>query len=180
MGEIWGEVVGLSLRDSSWPRTRASQLYGVMAGVLLMCALGASIGYLVARPDTRGGAGPTAGAARDEPISPPRAERAPESTPAQPDTPLVTEGVTVQVLDATGRGRAGARMARHLSLLGFDVVVVNNASVVYDRTTVMWSRPADKKAAVALATRFGWRVEHKPRNLSASVTTHVVVGRDEA
>jgi hypothetical protein len=173
--------VGLSLRDSSWPRTRASQLYGAIAGVLLTCALGASIGYLVARPDSRGGAEPAAGAARDEPISRPRAERAPESTPAQPDTPLVTEGVTVQVLDATGGGgRAGARTARHLSLLGFDVVVVNNASVVYDRTTVMWSRPADKKAAVALATRFGWRVEHKPRNLSASVTTHVVVGRDEA
>lgn len=170
--------MGLSLRDPSWPRTRASQLYGVMAGVLLMCALGASIGYLVARPDPRGGAERDAGAAG--PISRPRAERAPESTPAQPGTPLVTEGVTVQVLDATGRGRAGARMARHLSLLGFDVVVVNNASVVYDRTTVMWSRPADKKAAVALAKHFGWRAEHKPRNLSASVTTHVVVGRDEA
>ncbi len=71
-------------------------------------------------------------------------------------------------------------MAARLRRLGFEVVVVNDASVLYDRTTVMWSRPADKEAAAALASRFGWRVERKPRNLSATVSTHVVVGRDEA
>jgi hypothetical protein len=176
MGEFWGELVGLSLRDPSWPRTRPSQVYGVIAGVLVMCALGASIGYLVARPDLREGPATVA-----EDAAGGGAERAPATErSSRPDTPLITNGVTVQVLNATGGGRAGAHMAARLRRLGYHVVVINDASVPYDRTTVMWSRPPDKEAAAALAARFGWEARRKPGNLSGSVTTHVVVGRDEA
>ena len=135
-----------------------------------------------------GGAGP---ATRDG--RPARAEDAvarASTTPAQDETdagttaaaeprPLITEGVTVQVLNGTKVRRADDRMVNRLVDLGFSVLAVHEAATRYGRTTVFWSRPADRPAAEALAVRFGWRVGRKPRNLSASVTTHVVVGRDQ-
>jgi hypothetical protein len=104
--------------------------------------------------------------------------RRPTANPRR-KAPLVTRGVTVQILDATKGRRADGRVARRLKRLGFSVLAMNTAVKMYDRTTVFWSRPAGRQAAVALARRFGWAARRKPRNLSASVTIHVVVGGDE-
>jgi hypothetical protein len=93
---------------------------------------------------------------------------------------LQTKGVTVQVLNATTDRKADNRMAQRLRGLGYDVVAIHPASRIYRRTTVFWSHSEDKDASIGLARHFSWPAEHKPRNLSGSVTLHVVVGQDEA
>ena len=136
-----------------------------------MCAVGVGTGYLVARP--REPLREPAGRSTIEDV-------ATKARPTAADAPLVTRGITVQVLDAAGSDEAAARVARRLRRLGFDVVVVHDASVLYDRTTVFWSAPRFRTAAARLAARFGWRSHAQPDNLSRSVSLHVVVGRDEA
>lgn len=108
----------------------------------------------------------------------PSEEPTPEPTP-EADEPLITEGITVQVLNATDSGDADDRMADKLSKLGFTVVAVESASSRYDATTVFWSTDEAKEAAQRLADRFGWIAEAKPENLSTTVSLHVVVGADE-
>lgn len=112
-----------------------------------------------------------------EPSAEPTAKPTPEPTP-EPE-PLITEGITVQVLNATDSGDADDHMADKLSKLGFTVVAVESASSRYDATTVFWSTDAAKDAAQRLADRFGWVAEAKPENLSTTVSLHVVVGADE-
>ena len=107
----------------------------------------------------------------------PTKEPTPEPTP-EPD-PLITEGITVQVLNATDSAEADDHMADKLSKLGFTVVAVESASSRYDATTVFWSTEAAKEAAQRLADKFGWVAEAKPENLSTTVSLHVVVGADE-
>ena len=99
--------------------------------------------------------------------------------PTETEVPLITEGVTVQVLNATSSSSADDMMADRLASLGFDVISVDSASGSYPRTTVFWSYPEATAAAEALARRFGWVVDEKPSNLSATVALHVVVGDDE-
>ncbi|MDQ4124443.1 MAG: LytR C-terminal domain-containing protein [Actinomycetota bacterium] len=108
----------------------------------------------------------------------PSEEPTPEPTP-EPEEPLITEGITVQVLNATDSADADDRMADKLSKLGFTVVAVESASSRYDATTVFWSTEEAKEAAQRLADRFGWIAEAKPENLSTTVSVHVVVGADE-
>ncbi|HYZ47164.1 MAG TPA: LytR C-terminal domain-containing protein [Actinomycetota bacterium] len=95
-------------------------------------------------------------------------------------TSLITKGITVQVLNGTSRGKADDRMVKRLEGVGLDVVAVHPSAVRYRRTAVMWSDGEDREAAEALARHFGWGAERKPRNLSGSVSLHVVVGRDES
>lgn len=102
-----------------------------------------------------------------------------EPTKAPEDEPLITEGITVQVLNATDSAEADDRMADKLSKLGFTVVAVESAASRYDATTVFWSTEAAKEAAQRLADKFGWVAEAKPENLSTTVSLHVVVGADE-
>lgn len=102
----------------------------------------------------------------------------PTPTPA-PEEPLITEGITVQVLNATDVADADDRMADKLSKLGFTVVAVESASSRYEATTVFWSTEEAKEAAQRLADRFGWTAQVKPENLSTTVSLHVVVGADE-
>ena len=108
----------------------------------------------------------------------PSEEPTAEPTP-EPEEPLITEGITVQVLNATDSAEADDRMADKLSKLGFTVVAVESASSRYDETTVFWSTEEAKEAAQRLADRFGWVAEAKPENLSTTVSLHVVVGADE-
>ncbi|HEX2058796.1 MAG TPA: LytR C-terminal domain-containing protein [Actinomycetota bacterium] len=111
----------------------------------------------------------------------PKPTREPAATPTpEPDEPLITEGITVQVLNATDSAEADDRMADKLSKLGFTVVAVESASSRYDATTVFWSTESSKEAAQRLADEFGWVAEAKPENLSTTVSLHVVVGADEA
>ncbi|MGH2736543.1 MAG: LytR C-terminal domain-containing protein [Actinomycetota bacterium] len=104
--------------------------------------------------------------------------------PADPtekgDVELITEGMTVQVLNGTADAGADDAMADRLAGLGFDVIAVEGSSINYQTTTVLWSYAESAQAAERLAQRFGWRVAPKPDNLSTSVALHVVVGDDAA
>lgn len=126
--------------------------------------------------------GPTPEPATPEPDKTPKPSEEPteEPTPTpEPEEPLITEGITVQVLNATDSAEADDRMADKLSKLGFTVVAVESASSRYDATTVFWSTDEAKEAAQRLADKFGWVAEAKPENLSTTVSLHVVVGADE-
>ena len=92
---------------------------------------------------------------------------------------LITEGISVQVLNGTTSAPAAQAMGDKLSGLGYSVVAIEESSRVYNETTVFWSTEASRDAAVALAQRFGWLAEPKPANLSDTVSFHVVVGADE-
>lgn len=93
---------------------------------------------------------------------------------------LITDNITVQVLNGTNDSAADDDMADRLAGLGYEVVAVESASVPYSKTTVLWSYAESRAAAERLSQRFGWRVEPKPDNLSTSVAVHVIVGADEA
>lgn len=92
---------------------------------------------------------------------------------------LIIDGVTVQVLNASGRRKGDNRVVNRLRDLGFQIVAVNPAAKIYKKTTVFWSKPSGRDAARSLAGNFEWKSAPRPRNLSKSVSTHVVVGRDE-
>lgn len=97
----------------------------------------------------------------------------------KPDKPLITDDITVQVLNGTASLDADDRMADRLSSLGFEVVAVQGSSKQYPETTVFWSFPSAQEAAERLAAKFGWAAAIRPANLSATVDLHVVVGGDE-
>jgi LytR cell envelope-related transcriptional attenuator len=168
--------------------------WGVVVAVALGCGL--AIGYLGAGRDV----GVTTLEATEEPTGIPGTESGASGarTTAEsnatreartgdrfgrakaPVEGLITEGVSVQVLNASGRRKADNRVAKRLRRLGFEIVAVNPASKIYNRTTVFWSRPEGRSASRTLARHYSWRSAPRPKNLSPSVTTHVVVGRDEA
>lgn len=95
------------------------------------------------------------------------------------DVTLITEGITVQVLNATEVEGAEEEMSARLERVGFDVVAVTAAATRYTETHVFWSDADSREAAVRLAARFGWVALPKPDNLSGEVSVHVVVGEDE-
>lgn len=105
-------------------------------------------------------------------------ETEPEEAPE--DVKLITEGISVQVLNGTTQADAGDSMSTRLTDLGYTVVAVEESSRAYNKTTVFWSSSEAEEAARALADRFGWFAEPKPENLSPDVSLHVVVGADEA
>ncbi len=114
----------------------------------------------------------------DDPVI--AASVSPTPEPEETKSPkLITEGVTVQVLNGTAQPDAAQAMADRLGGLGFTVVIVEEASRTYQETTVFWSSDASREAAEALAGRFGWVAEPQPGNLSSEVSIHVVVGADE-
>lgn len=96
------------------------------------------------------------------------------------EVPLITDGITVQVLNGTSVTGADETMADRLASLGFAVISVASASVNYSQTTVLWSYAESEEAATRLAERFGWQVKPKPENLSTQVAIHIVVGADES
>jgi hypothetical protein len=110
----------------------------------------------------------------------PTEEPEPEPTDDEERRPLITEGITIQVLNGTSDAAADDAMADRLGGLGFEIVAVEPSSVSYPRTTVFWSYPEAQEAAERLAERFGWVAEAKPGNLSDTVALHVVVGRDQS
>jgi hypothetical protein len=124
----------------------------------------------------------------------PRAESTPKATPVEPektpesdpteepeeeDVPLITDGMTIQVLNGTNVSGADQTMADRLEELGYQVVNVVPAAINYEETTVLWSYAESEEAAARLAERFGWQVKPKPENLSTQVAIHIVVGTDE-
>jgi hypothetical protein len=111
----------------------------------------------------------------------PKPSPEPEKT-RRPDSQieLITQGISVQILNATDDTAADDLMADRLTKLGFEVVSVDSASRTYTRTTVFYSTSSAQEAGEALGARFGWLVEPKPANLSDTVDLHIVVGVDEA
>jgi LytR cell envelope-related transcriptional attenuator len=125
-----------------------------------------------------GGSSPSTSSHQTPRASPSPTSSAGSSHKEKPKPPLITKGITVQVLDATSDPAAGQRIATRLDHLGFQIAVVGAAASSYDRTTVYWAYPTAKPAAKALAARFGWIAAPKPANLSPQVALHVVVGAD--
>ena len=118
-----------------------------------------------------------------EPVETETPEPDPEET-EEPDDgneeePLITEDITIQVLNGTASTEADDRMADRLGSLGYEVVAVQGSSKQYTETTVYWSFPGAQDAAERLAARFDWVAAPKPSNLSSTVDIHVVVGADE-
>lgn len=110
----------------------------------------------------------------------PRPSSSPQPKKTRSAPELLTEGVTVQVLNGTGAPAADDDMADRLARLGFEVIAIDGSSKEYPQTTVFWSLPEAQEAAERLARRFGWLAAAKPENLSTTVDLHVVVGLDEA
>ncbi len=102
-----------------------------------------------------------------------------EPTP-EDDEPVDFEGVTAQVLNATGGVEgAGQDMADRLARLGFDIIAIDTALGEIDVTTIYWTSSSGRPAAEALASENGWIAAEKPEDLSSSVDIHVLVGKDE-
>jgi hypothetical protein len=95
----------------------------------------------------------------------------------EPETDLLTKGISVQVLNGSGDAAADDVMADRLARLGYSVVAVSPAVRAYPLTTVFWIGSGEE-AARLLAERFDWRAEPAPGNLSQTVDLHVVVGAD--
>jgi hypothetical protein len=122
---------------------------------------------------------PRPGGGGGDNAEPPEGEGENGGQPREKPRPLITEGVSVQVLNGTSSPTAADAMAARLQDLGFRIEVVAGATP-YDQTTVFWSSEGAGPAARRLASRFGWIAGPKPANLSADVDLHVVVGADEA
>jgi hypothetical protein len=90
---------------------------------------------------------------------------------------LISDGVSVQVLNGTTLSDADDRIATELEDLGFEIVATNawHATPI---SIVYWSTPADEKAAALLADELGWIAQPKPEELSTEVQLHVLVGAD--
>ncbi|MDQ3939967.1 MAG: LytR C-terminal domain-containing protein [Actinomycetota bacterium] len=141
-----------------------------------------AIGGPETTPNTLAGAeGPSPEPTVAEDPSTIAATPSPRATPTTAeDVQLITDGITVQVLNGTAQPKAAPTMADRLTGLGYTVVAVEESSRAYPETTVFWSADDFRDAAEALAARFGWDAAPKPGNLSPEVALHVVVGADEA
>lgn len=91
---------------------------------------------------------------------------------------LITDNISVQVLNGTDDSSLDDRWADKLEGLGFEIEVVN-PYLSADETVVYWSTSEAREAAEALGERFGWPAEAKPSELSAEVSIHVYFGDDE-
>ncbi|MGI8407459.1 MAG: LytR C-terminal domain-containing protein, partial [Actinomycetota bacterium] len=90
---------------------------------------------------------------------PKRSKEPPKEEPEATQTPdLITEGITVQVLNGTSFPAADDEMADQMASLGFDVLAVAGSSKAYAATTVFYSFPEAQEAAERLAARYGWAV----------------------
>ncbi|MDQ4142385.1 MAG: LytR C-terminal domain-containing protein [Actinomycetota bacterium] len=116
----------------------------------------------------------------DEPT--PSASPSPSPSPddeEEDDKPkLITEGISVQVLNGTSDAEADDRVAEQLESLGYEIGAVNPYLARPD-TIVFFSSEESRRAAEALAEHFGWPVRPKPEDLSPEVSIHVIVGADE-
>ena len=155
-------------------------LVAAIVGIGVWIAVDAlSGGASNAKPSAALAAGsPSASSSRARPTPTPSSSTTEPAPKHQRKAPLITDGITVQVLDATSDPAAGQRTATRLAHLGFQIAVVGPATTPYAHTTVFWAYPSAKPAAKALAARFGWVASLKPANLSSQVALHVVVGAD--
>jgi LytR cell envelope-related transcriptional attenuator len=187
-----------------WPYVRSIVKWfapWIVIGAVVVAALWSGLGAVLGK---NGGPNPSAAAAsgpkstvsetptlKPTPtkVSTPAATKPHNSKPKPKPKPkpskapaLITKGISVQVLNATGVSEAAQRMADRLASAGFQIVAVDTAVGHYTKTTVYWAVPSAKSAAEAMAAHYGWQVGPKPpsTNLSSTVDIHVIVGDDEA
>ena len=172
-----------------------SVLGWIVPWVLIAAVIGGAVWFAVGfvggdevRPISGDGTTTTSAEPKPEPsetdivVATPEPTDEPDPEPTEDDEadrPLITDGISIQVLNGTSDAAADDAMADRLTGLGFDVVAVEPSSVTYPRTTVFWSYPEAEEAAKRLAAKFDWAAEQKPSNLSDTVALHVVVGDDE-
>jgi hypothetical protein len=102
----------------------------------------------------------------------------PSETPKGDPDGLITQGITVQVVNATGGVEgAAAEMANQLASLGYRVEAIVTG-LTTEQTTVYWSTDSSRAAAEALAEHFGWGSGPAPASLTPEVDVHVVVAPD--
>jgi hypothetical protein len=187
--------MGRHTSPEQWPFYRSAAAW-FLPWVLIAGVVGVAVWVAVSTVGGGDGASPALTKARSSspkahPVSPtPEAPQTkpPKTKPPKPEPSktesappgLITKGISVQVLNASGNPDADRAMSDRLEGLGFEIAAVVEASKPYDQTTVFWSSEDSRAAAEALAARFGWIVEPKPHNLSPDVSVHVVVGADEA
>ena len=122
--------------------------------------------------------------------TPTPAEESPSPSPEPPEEParpkkdknedepeLITEGISVQVLNGTAEDQADDRLAEELEGLGYEIGAVNPYLTRPD-SIVFWSSEEYRAAAEALAEHLGWPATPKPKDLSSEVSIHVIVGAD--
>lgn len=115
----------------------------------------------------------------DEPSPSPEPSKSPKEDDDDEDkATLITEGVTVQVLNGTSDAEADDRVAEQLEHLGYKIEAINPYLARPD-TIVFFSSKESQKAAEALAEHFEWPVQPKPEDLSSEVSIHIIVGADE-
>ncbi len=183
--------MGQHSSGNSWPYVRSMigwfLPWVLIAGVVAM-AVWVAVDVVGKEPE-----GPQTAAVTDTQVETP--EPAPEETeseepipePAEtleeiietPEPELITEGITVQVLNGTPDDAVDERVADELAQMGFEIIAIQDSSRTYSETTVFYSNPESEESATALAEQEGWVVEPKPENLSSDVDIHVVVGVDE-
>jgi LytR cell envelope-related transcriptional attenuator len=132
--------------------------------------------------------GPGAAAAKSSPSPSPTASpsSSPSPSPKESSAPdkkpkeakLVTEGVSLQVLNGTTSDEVDDAIADQLEVLGFEVVAVNPYPPT-PNSIVYWSSPEAQAAGEALAERLEWKSAFKPSELSSEVDLHVYIGEDE-
>ena len=130
---------------------------------------------------------PVAVAASPTPAPKPSPKPSPSRSPKQQrrekerDEPgLITQGITVQVLNGTGGVEGAAEAtADRLAQLGYHVEAVTDGLTV-SQSVVYWSTEDSRDAAVALAQHLGWIAGPAPSNLSGEVDLHVIVSAGDA
>lgn len=113
------------------------------------------------------------------PETSPTPSSSPSPKPAEDkgDAELITDGVTVQVLNSTSDQGAEDALVKKLEDWGFEIFAVN-PYLVQEKSVVYWSSQDSKAAAEALADRLGWDAAAKPADLSSEVSVHLLVGND--
>ncbi len=190
--------MGKHSSSEQWPFYR-SVIVWFLPWVIIASLLGAAVIFavntlsddgLTTPPPAADGNGRDRDGARETPEETPAPDATLEETPAPDETiepsptpeevELITEGITVQVLNASPSTEADDEVAARLEDAGFSIVSFADAATQYEETTVLWATDEFKKAAKAMASEFGWVAQAQPGNLSTSVSIHVVVGADEA
>ena len=158
----------------------------------LWVAVDAALGGSGASPDSDPAGRPAVGGdgspTPDDDLGSPSPSPSPTPTPTQDRSggskkkekpELISDGVSIQVLNGTSSSEVDDAIADKLEGLGFEIVAVNTWQAT-PATVVYWSTPDDQKAATLLADRFGWEAQPKPPELSSEVRLHVLIGADEA
>lgn len=114
----------------------------------------------------------------EEPSPSPEPSRSPKEDETKSKPQLITEGVSVQVLNGTTDPEADDRVAEQLEHLGYQIEAINPYLARSD-TILYFSSEESRAAAEALAAHFEWPVQPKPEDLSPEVSIHIIVGADE-